>query len=153
MEIVHLLDWVKLTARGNLLKTSGYYLQHSKDMLVIARDKRSISTEVSHNAKVPADKSKNATVKFKIPAEATKDDQTDRISFVMERQKLAGSKPIIVAEMLEQWFPTLEPRVELCAWYNDLRPSWFSVGTELNGPGLHAVKLPADTVPPKFRPI
>ena len=135
------------------MKTSGYYLQHSKDMLVVARDKQRIPKEVSYNAKVPAGKSKSAAVKFKVPAEAAKDDQTDRISFVMARQKLAGSKPVIVAEMLEQWFPTLEPRVELYARHNNLRPGWFSVGTELNGPGLHAVKLPAYPVPPKFRPI
>ena len=36
-EIDHQLDWIKLTSRGNLLKTRGFYLQHSKETLLVAR--------------------------------------------------------------------------------------------------------------------
>ena len=36
-EVIYTLDWIKLTSRENLLKTKGYYLQHCKETLIVAR--------------------------------------------------------------------------------------------------------------------
>ena len=103
-------------------------------MLVIARNKTS-SLE-SNTLKQPSESPNQ-------PDLAINSTEDKRPSFVMERHRLAGAKPIKVAELLEQWFPNSEPRVELYARHNNLRRGWFAVGTELNGPGFHAIKIPA----------
>jgi len=175
-EIDHQLDWIKLTSRGNLLKTRGFYLQHSKETLLVAR-RVPVTLETKgtnggdKNGKLSPEltpgeittKSRGAKKEGRIETQTqskneskSKTSQTKRenkVHFVMERQRLAGSKPMVVAELLEQWFPTSGPKVELYARHNNMRTGWFSVGTELNGPGLHAVMISAASVPPSYRPI
>ena len=129
-EVIHTLDWVKPTSRENLLKTKGYYLQHCKETLVIARrqDTR---------------------------AEDTSSSPCDRLSpdFIQECQVLGGAKPRTVISLLESWFDKAVLKVELNARHNNLHTDWISVGNELHGPGLHAVIVPFSDIPIKYRPL
>ena len=129
-DVIHTLDWVKLTSRENLLKTKGYYLQHCKETLVIAR-------------------------RQDIRAEDTSSSPCDSLSpdFIQERQVLAGAKPRTVMTLLESWFDKAKLKVELYARHNNLHTDWISVGNELHGPGLHAVIVPFSDIPIKYRPL
>jgi len=129
-EVIHTLDWIKLTSRENLLKTKGYYLQHCKETLIIARRQDVRVGDVSSSS-------------------------CDRLSpdFIQERQVLAGAKPQSVMKLLETWFDKATLKVELYARHNNLRTDWISVGNELHGPGLHAVIVPFSDIPIKYRPL
>ena len=48
-DVIHTLDWVKLTSRDNLLKTRGYYLQHYKETLLIAKRRDIRAEDISYS--------------------------------------------------------------------------------------------------------
>ena len=127
-QVIHTLDWIKLTAHGNLMKTRGHYLQHNKETLIVARRKVSSQKKIS-------------------------DTLSPQPDFIQEKQVIAGGKPQTVMERLEKWFDRATLRVELYARHHNLRSGWWSVGNELCGPGLHAIIVLFSEILIRFRPL
>ena len=48
-DVIHTLDWVKLTSRDNLLKTREYYLQHGKETFLIAKRRDIRAEDISYS--------------------------------------------------------------------------------------------------------
>ena len=48
-DVIHTLDWVKLTSRDNLLKTREYYLQHCKKTLLIVKRRDIRAEDISYS--------------------------------------------------------------------------------------------------------
>ena len=120
--IVKQVDWIKHTERGNLAKTYGYYLQHSKEsMLIASYSKR----ETKGRRDIP--------------------------SFFRAKQVRPSGKPVEAQIFLETWFPDHTNRLELYARNNNLRPGWKSIGLELKHPGLEAVFIRTRDIPENFR--
>ena len=121
-EIVQQVEWIKETGKGNLAKSYGYYLQHSKESLLIAVNQKD-----------------NTIEKRAVP------------SFFRAKQVRPSGKPPEAQLFLETWFPDYVSRVELYARNNNLRPGWKSIGLQLEHEGLEAVHISLENIPEEFR--
>ena len=119
------VDWTKLTSEDNLIKTCGYYLQHSKENLIVARN-----CLLNVSSRIP---------KRSFP------------SWMKARQSLPSAKPPEAQQLLERLFPQATNRLELYARQKNLRAGWKSIGVELQLPGLEALIVDANDLSCKYK--
>ena len=125
-EIMAQVDWIKMTTNGNVVKTKGFYLKHSKETLIIARQVDSLGISDIAPRKLP--------------------------QFFFAPQTISQGKPREAQQLLEKWFPECTSRLELYARNHNLRSGWKAIGTELQFDGLEALIISRYDLEPKFCP-
>ena len=125
-EVLKIVDWVKLTNKGNLMKTRGFYLQHSKESLIIARRRMEDRT--------------------------TQISDRDLPDMFFAQQTRPSAKPREAQHYLETWFPEATNRLELYARNNNLRAGWKSIGNQLQKEGIEGIYINPSDIPDEFKP-
>ena len=127
-EIIKAVDWIKLTRNRILMRTLGYYLQHSKETLLIARRRMG-----EH------DRTKQIAYR-------------DLPDMIFAQQTRPSGKPREAQRFLERWFPEATDRLELYARNNNLRAGWKAIGNQLQKEGVEAVFIDSKDIPREFKP-
>ena len=108
-EFVDEIAWVKVTNSRRLAKSHGFYLQHAKEVCLVAR-------------------------RGKDPPGTTLNGKTaSDVIFAARRGQ--SQKPTEIYELIEQLVPNGK-YLEIFARKNNLRDFWVSVGNEVTGTGL-----------------
>ena len=108
-EFVDEIAWVKVTNSRRLAKSHGFYLQHAKEVCLVAR-------------------------RGKDPPGTTLNGKTaSDVIFAARRGQ--SQKPTEIYELIEQLVPNGK-YLEIFARKNNLRDYWVSVGNEVTGTGL-----------------
>jgi mRNA (2'-O-methyladenosine-N6-)-methyltransferase len=108
-EFVDEIAWVKVTNSRRLAKSHGFYLQHAKEVCLVAR-------------------------RGKDPPGTTLNGRTaSDVIFAARRGQ--SQKPTEIYELIEQLVPNGK-YLEIFARKNNLRDYWVSVGNEVTGTGL-----------------
>lgn len=108
-EFVDEIAWVKVTNSRRLAKSHGFYLQHAKEVCLVAR-------------------------RGKDPHGTTLNGKTaSDVIFAARRGQ--SQKPTEIYELIEQLVPNGK-YLEIFARKNNLRDYWVSVGNEVTGTGL-----------------
>jgi len=107
-ELVDEIVWVKLTVNRRLAKSHGFYLQHAKEVCLVARK----------GARDP---------------EGTKSSVASDIIFAERRGQ--SQKPEEIYEIIEELVPDGR-YLEIFGRKNNLRDYWVTVGNEVTGTGM-----------------
>ncbi len=107
-ELVDEIVWVKLTVNRRLAKSHGFYLQHAKEVCLVAR--------------------KGAS-----DPEGTKRSVASDIIFAERRGQ--SQKPEEIYEIIEELVPSGR-YLEIFGRKNNLRDYWVTVGNEVTGTGM-----------------
>ena len=114
-EMVDEIVWVKLTVNRRLAKSHGFYLQHAKEVCLVAR-------------------------KGKADPEGTKKSVSSDIIFSERRGQ--SQKPEEIYEIIEELVPEGK-YLEIFGRKNNLRDYWVTVGNEVTGTGMPPEDLEA----------
>lgn len=109
-EMVDEVVWVKLTVNRRLAKSHGFYLQHAKEVCLVARKKGTRSGDIEGTQRSVAS------------------------DVIMSERRGQSQKPEEIYEIIEKLVPDGR-YLEIFGRKNNLRDFWVTVGNEVTGKG------------------